>query len=137
MTTRNAPQAPASAFADIMAQRPMDPLTAQVLARYARQEMIAKFVRAAWKAVTSAIAKRLRSRAVYQELDGLPDHLLEDIGIRRDQVSAVAYDGLTRPATDLELATGQGALSFFDHRPAPVAAAPRDAAAGNGKPLAA
>lgn len=137
MTTRNAPVSPETTFAEIMARHRPDPLTAEILARYARQEMMAKFVRAACMAVKSALAKRLKGRVVYQELRELPDHLLDDIGIHRDQVSAVAYDGLTRPASDLELATGQGALSFFDHRPAPVAAAPRAAAAGNGKPLAA
>jgi uncharacterized protein YjiS (DUF1127 family) len=136
MTTQNTHGTAATSLSEIIAGHRPDPLTVEIMARYARQEMMAKFLRAAWKAVTKAIARKFRNRAVYQELRELPDHLLDDIGIRRDQVSAIAYDGLSRPATDLELATGQGGLSFFDHRPAPVAAAPRDDA-GNGKPLAA
>jgi len=137
MTTQNAPVTQASALLQIPEGRHLDPLTAETLARYARQEMIAKFLRQAWTSVTKAIARQFRGRAVYQELSDLPDHLLEDIGVRRDQVSAVAYGGLTRPRTDLELATGQGSLSFFEHRPAAVAAAPRADAPDSDKPLAA
>ncbi len=136
MSTQKTTVAPAAAN-DYQDWRHVDPITAQVLARYARQEMMAKFVGDVWKAATKWIANAFRARAVYQELSELPEHLLSDIGVRRDQVSAVAYGGLTRGATDLELATRQGALSFFEQRPAPVAAAPRDAAAGDGKPLAA
>lgn len=137
MTTRNAPVAHASAYSRPEEWRHLDPVTAEIMARYARQEMMAKFLRDVWKAATKAVARWYRNRVVYQDLSELPDHLLDDIGIRRDQVSAIAYGGLTRPATDLELAAGRGSISFFEQKPAPVAAAPRDDASGDGKPLAA
>ena len=137
MTTQNAPVTQASASPEIKEWRHLDPVSAVTLARQLRNEMIARFLRDVGKSVASAIAKRFRNRAVYQELSDLPDHLLNDIGVRRDQVSAIAYGGLKRQATDLEAAVGQRSLSFFEHKPAAVAAAPQDNAPSNHKPLAA
>jgi uncharacterized protein YjiS (DUF1127 family) len=137
MTTQNAPVTPASASPETKDWRYLDPRTAETTARHLRNEMIARFLRDVGKSVASAIAKRFRNRAVYQELSDLPDHLLNDIGVRRDQVSAIAYGGLKRQATDLEVAVGQRSISFFEHKPAAVAAAPQDNAPSSHKPLAA
>lgn len=137
MTTQNAPVTLASTSPETKDWRYLDPRSAETTARHLRNEMIARFLRDAAKSAVAAIAGWFRGRAVYQELSDLPDHLLNDIGVRRDQVLAIAYGGLKRQATDLEAAVGQRSISFFEHKPAAVAAAPQDNAPGNHKPLAA
>lgn len=136
MTTKNAHIAQAYAYPETKEGRHLDSVSAETMARQLRNEMVARFLRDVGKSVVAAIAKRIRNRAVYQELSDLPDHLLNDIGVRRDQLSAIAYRGLERPATDLEVAVGQRPLGFFEHRPS-TAAATQDNAPGDHKPLAA
>jgi uncharacterized protein YjiS (DUF1127 family) len=136
MTTKNVK---ANAAADHMPAdwRDLDPVNVMNLARQQRSAMIAEYLGDAWKRATAAIAKRFRARAVYQELSELPDYLLNDIGIRRDQLSAIAYGGLNRQASDLEIAAGKRPLGFVERKPAVVVAARQDNAPGDHKPLAA
>jgi len=135
MTTKNAHVSQDSDYPDTQQWRHLDPVSAVTVARHLRSEMFARFLRAAGKSVVAAIAKRIRNRIVYQELSELPDHLLKDIGVRRDQLSAIAYGGLKRPATDLEMAAGQRPLGLFERKPA--IAATQDNVPGDHKPLAA
>ena len=137
MTAQNAQVTQGSTYPETAEWRRLDPVSAMTMARRLRNEVIARLLRDAGKSVVAAIANGFRNRVVYQELSGLPDHLLNDIGVRRDQVSAIAYGGLKRPVTDLEIAVGRRSLSFFEHKPAAVAAAPQDNASGHHKPLAA
>jgi len=136
MTTKNAKAGPASNPATTE-WRALDPVSAVIVARRLRNEMIAKFLHDAWTWATTAIARRIRDRAVYQELSELPDYLLSDIGVRRDQLSAIAYGGLKRPATDLETAVGSRPLGWLERKPAGVAAARQDNLPGDHEPLAA
>ena len=81
----------------------IDPFSAQVLARHARQVEIARFVRqiGKWlgKAVlrlTKSVADWNRRNALYRELERLPDYLLKDIGFSRDQIPGVVNNELIR-----------------------------------------
>jgi len=137
MTTQTADATQTAASREAEAWRHLDPLSAEMVARRLRNRAIAGLLRKLGKSLVASIVKRFRDRAVYQALSDLPDHLLNDIGVRRDQVSAIAYLGMTRPASDLALAASERALSAVEYGPAPVAAAPRNDTAAVGKPLAA
>ena len=66
---------------------------------YPRQTMFARAWRPAADAFTSALRVIFfgsRRRVVRRHLAELPDYLLRDIGIRRDQISAIAAGKLVR-----------------------------------------
>jgi uncharacterized protein YjiS (DUF1127 family) len=114
----------------------MDPSSVENAARRARQEYIMRSFAAIGRSIAAAVAGALRRRAVYRELAALPDHLLNDIGLRRDQLEAVAFGGLKREASDLALAAESGSIRFFEAKPAAPAPA-KSAAQQAGSPLAA
>jgi len=119
MQTQDFVQSPAAAYPGA---RSIDPINAQIMARYARQEAILGMLGGLGRAVAKIVGSWHQRRAVYRELTNLPDHLLSDIGIRRDQISAVAFRSLRREPSALAAAVGTRAISFFE--PKPVAAAP-------------
>ena len=83
--------------------RRIDPFSAQVLARHARQVEMARFVRLLGKwlsqavlGLTKSIAEWNRRNMLYRELQELPDYLLSDIGFSREQIPAVVNNELRR-----------------------------------------
>ena len=136
MNTQAYVQSPAAAYPGLANVRSMDPLSVEIMARRARQEAILRALAAIGRAVAAAVGGFFRRRALYRELATMPDHLLNDIGLRRDQVEAVVFGGLKREPSVLELAMATGSIRFFDAKPA----APATASAGTAKtgaPLAA
>ena len=136
MQTQTFVQSPAAAYPGLANLRSLDPLSVEIMARKIRQEAILRVLAAIGRAVTAAVGGFFRRRALYRELATMPDHLLNDIGLRRDQVEAVAFGGLKREPSDLELAMAADSIRFFDAKPA----APATASAGTAKtgaPLAA
>ena len=129
-------QSPAAAYPGFAGLRSLDPISVDIMARQIRREAFLRVLAAIGRWVTAAVGDFFRRRALYRELATMPDHLLNDIGLRRDQVEAVAFGGLKREPSDLEQAMATDSIRFFDAKPA----APATAVAGtakSGAPLAA
>ncbi len=97
----------------------IDPFSAQVLARHARQVAIARFVRQIGKwlcqaalGLTKSVAEWNRRNALSRELQGMPDYLLNDIGFRRDQIPAVINNELRREDFALSPTVGETVAGF-------------------------
>ena len=90
-------------FATYLTAKQMDPLSRKVLAQNARQiemayfliRIISKMV-GGIKKVVFGIAAWLGEGNTYRELNAMPDYILNDIGIRRDQINAVVTGKLVR-----------------------------------------
>ncbi len=78
------------------ADRGLDPISREALGRHARQVEMLRFLRNAIKAVFVWLARWNERIILDRELRSMPDYLLRDIGIRRDQVSAVVNNKLRR-----------------------------------------
>ena len=81
----------------------MHPLTAEVLAQNARQIEMAVFLLDTFKEMSDGIKKLrdgiaawIRAGNISRELKSMPDYILKDIGISRDQIDAVAAGKLVR-----------------------------------------
>ncbi len=91
-----------------MAMR-FDPLSTRIMTSYTRQVEMARFLRRAFGTVRNWFtAWNGRNNLTYR-LNSMPDYLLEDIGIRRDQISAVAAGRLAREMAPLSPAVVQAA----------------------------
>ena len=64
--------------------------------------------------VVKAFIRWNQRHALNHRLQALPDYLLKDIGIGRDQIPAVVSGALKRQASPLAEAVSQGSLSFLD-----------------------
>jgi len=88
--------------------RRLDPLTLETLAHNKRQVEIALFISSAFKKVVDGIAAWYRGNVLARDLNAMPDYILKDIGIRRDQINAVVEGKLVRktaPETPVAVAT--------------------------------
>jgi uncharacterized protein YjiS (DUF1127 family) len=70
----------------------------------AESALRASFARAAWRwlleratGLGRAIWAETRARATRRELEALSDHMLRDIGLRRDQIEFIARRETSRP----------------------------------------
>jgi uncharacterized protein YjiS (DUF1127 family) len=63
-------------------------LRARVIARLAAS--VGRVLAAAWRGFARAAAASLETRRTARELRALSDHLLKDLGLRRDQIDCVA-----------------------------------------------
>jgi uncharacterized protein YjiS (DUF1127 family) len=63
-------------------------LRARVIARLAAS--VGRVLAAAWRGFARAAAASLETRRTARELGALSDHLLKDLGLRRDQIDCVA-----------------------------------------------
>ncbi len=79
--------------------------------------------------LTRALIRRLRGREIVSHLEDLPDYLLRDIGIERDQIPALAAGALRRRQSSLAAA--------IQRRQSGVVAAQPAAAANDRRRLAA
>ena len=98
----------------VNAPRRIDPLSASVLGRYARQKEMARFIRKAVPVFVQGfqwLAKPFlnwhRRNVLYSDLQALPDYLLKDIGFTRDEITAVVYHQLRRQPLSLSPTRGQ------------------------------
>lgn len=123
MLTHTIIQSPAAAYPRAASRRSIDPVSAQILARYARQEAMLRLLGALGRAVAAAVAGFFRRQALYRDLRAMPDHLLNDIGLRRDQVADVACGRLKRAPSILAQAAAADPISFLDAKPAAPAKA--------------
>jgi len=68
--------------------------------------------------LTRALFRRLRGRDIAYHLKDLPDYLLRDIGIERDQIPALAAGTLRRQKSSLAAAVCHRVGAFLAARPA-------------------
>jgi|TARA_Y100000031_G_C8240943_1_gene395675 uncharacterized protein YjiS (DUF1127 family) len=98
--------------------RRIDPLSAGVLGRFARQKAIARFIGKAAPVFVQGVrwlAKPFLNwnhrNVLYNELQALPDYLLKDIGFTRDEIAAVVNHEFRRQPLSLSPTRGQPASS--------------------------
>lgn len=89
-----------------------DPLSTRMMASYTRQVEMARFLRHAFGTVRDWLITWNRRGDLNRALETMPDYLLKDIGIRRDQIDAVAAGRLRREAAPLNPAGVQAAPAF-------------------------
>lgn len=90
----------------------IDPMTRRELGHFARQEAMGRFLVDIVKSLGGMIrnwASRIRQ---FEELNGLPDYLLKDMGFTRDQISQVLSNELQRPEMSLSPSGPQSAPAF-------------------------
>ncbi len=92
---------------------PVDHKAIEAAMRRARQ-LRSDFLAAALKRVVKAFIRWNQRHALDHRLQALPDYLLKDIGIGRDQIPAVVSGALKRQASPLAEAVSLGSLSFLD-----------------------
>ena len=92
---------------------PVDHETIEAATLRARQ-LRGEFLAGALERVVEAFIRWNRRHALNHRLQTLPDYLLKDIGIGRDQIPAVVSGALKRQPSPLAEAVSQGPLSFLD-----------------------
>lgn len=99
----------------------MDPFSADVVAHNARYVEASVLVFDAFRnmfglisRVFDKIAAWHRASVVSRELKAMPDYILADIGVRRDQIDAVATGELTREASSLSPAGAQPVSTLIE-----------------------
>lgn len=107
-------------FADTRIYDRVDPIVLTQYARYLQAREMRRLVRAfiAWAAgtVMEAVMEWHRRSVLRHEVSELSDHLLQDIGIRRDQIPALADGRLVRGPSALAEAATHPSLRFLDAR---------------------
>ncbi len=89
-----------------------DPLSTRVMASYTRQVQMARFLRRVFGTVTDWLAAWNQHGVLNRRLNAMPDYLLKDIGIRRDQIDAVTAGRLVREIAPLSPAGAQAEPAF-------------------------
>ncbi len=92
---------------------PVDHKAIEAAIRRARQ-LRSDFLAGALKRMVKAFFRWNQRYTLNHRLQALPDYLLKDIGIGRDQIPAVVSGALKRQASPLAEAVSQGSLSFLD-----------------------
>jgi len=89
-----------------------DPLTHQEMGRYARQVAMGNFFTQVAKSLSDMIKGWIVRNRQYRELNTLSDHMLNDMGFTRDQISQVVNNELRRPDMSLSPTGPQSAPAF-------------------------
>ncbi len=118
-------------FADTEIRNHVDPSAIVNRARVLRARELRRLFIAAVAWTVNAVARWNTRNAQRRRLSDLPDYLLRDIGIRRDQIDTVFSGSLKRGPSKLE--TAAAAVSIIGDRASPRKSADTDAE----KPLAA
>ncbi len=118
-------------FADTDVLDRVDPLAITNEIRVLRQRELGRLFTAPVVWLVKAVVRWNERYTLRQRLQELPDYMLKDIGIRRDQIDAVVSGSLTRGPSKLE--TAAAAVSIIGDRASPGKSAHTDAE----KPLAA
>ncbi len=138
LVTGSADNHPPFQFAETEIRNHVDPLAISNRARVLRSRELRRLFIAAVAWIVNAVARwntrhaqRRRISETRRLLSDLPDHLLRDIGLRRDQIDAMVSGSLKRGTSKLETATA--AVSIMGDRASPRKRADTDAE----RPLAA
>ena len=118
-------------FADTDVLDRVDPLAIIIEARAMQQRELGRLFAAPVVWLVKAVVRWNERYTLRQRLQKLPDHMLKDIGIRRDQIDAVVSGSLTRGPSKVE--TAAATVSIIGDRASPRKST--DTVAG--KPLAA
>ena len=118
-------------FAEPEIRNHVDPLAIANRARDLRSRELRRLFIAAVAWTVNAVARWNTRHAQRRRLSDLPDYLLRDIGLRRDQIDAVVSGSLKRRPSKLE--TAAAVVSIFGGRASPGRRADTDAE----RPLAA
>ncbi|NQV82198.1 MAG: DUF1127 domain-containing protein [Rhodospirillales bacterium] len=92
-----------------------DPLSAGVMTHYMHQVEMVRAIGKAFGAMVQGIRNWSRRNALSTNLNAMPDYILRDIGVRRDQIPAIVSGELKRGSLGLGLSpTGsQSAPAFY------------------------
>ena len=91
-------------FADTDVLDRVDPLAIIIEARAMQQRELGRLFAAPVVWLVKAVVRWNERYTLRQRLQKLPDHMLKDIGIRRDQIDAVVSGSLKRGPSKLETA---------------------------------
>ena len=101
-------------FAETEIRNHVDPFAIANRARDLRARELRRLFIAAVAWTVDAVARWNRRHAQRRRLGDMPDHLLRDIGLRRDQIDAVVSGSLKREPSKLE--TAAAAVSIIGDR---------------------
>lgn len=100
-----------------------DPLTQSVMAEYMRLMDLTKVFSKAVRGLIKAVQGWNSRRNLTRELSTMPDYLLSDIGIRRDQIPGVVSGKIVSGSLSLSPTGDQSAPAFYkDKSDTPLAA---------------
>ncbi|MGH6661633.1 MAG: DUF1127 domain-containing protein [Rhodospirillales bacterium] len=94
--------------------------------RQLRSRYLAERAQGLAEALTRALVRHYRGREIGRYLEDLPDYLLKDVGIQREQIQAVAAGKLRRPTSSLADAVRQRFGNIFGTQPAAVVSEAND-----------
>ncbi len=86
--------------------------------RQLRSRYLAERAQGLAEALTKALIRHYRGHEIGRHLDELPDYLLKDVGIQREQIQAVAAGRLRRPTPGLADVVRRRLGSIFGQQPA-------------------
>jgi uncharacterized protein YjiS (DUF1127 family) len=96
-----------------------DPLSTSVMTENARLIELAKFIGKAAKGLIKAVQGWNSRNTLSRELSTMPDYMLWDIGIRRDQIPAIVAGKLKRGSLSLSPASDQSAPAIYKEKDEP------------------
>ena len=106
---------PAATVIDFTAVRgwKADPISAPAIVHYMRQVEMAKFIRKAVQGLIQIFRGWNSRKILDRELNAMPDYILQDIGIRRDEIPALVAGDLQRSSLALSPTGSQSAPAFY------------------------
>jgi uncharacterized protein YjiS (DUF1127 family) len=93
-----------------------DPLSASVIARFARQAEALNFIRTAVQGLARLVSGWNSRHTLTRDLNAMPDYLLRDIGVRRDEIPALISGDLQRGSLDVSPTGNQSAPAFYEDK---------------------
>ena len=93
-----------------------DPLSAEVMTHYSHQMDLLSDVFEAFNALIQGIRNWNSRQALSTDLNAMPDYILKDIGIRRDQIPAVISGKLRRGSLGLSPTGNQSAPAIYKEK---------------------
>ncbi|MFQ5764794.1 MAG: DUF1127 domain-containing protein [Rhodospirillales bacterium] len=119
-------------FADTHLYDRVDPIALTRYARYSQWRAMRRLVGACFAWAARAIIGWHRRSVLKRHVSEMSDHMLQDIGVRRDQIPALAAGRLERQPSALAEAVADRSLRFLD-----AAKRPDEDAAKPAAPIAA
>ena len=95
------------------ARKPSDTLSVRELAHYLRQVEMARFFGQIARMLIKPFVGWNRRMTLSRDLNAMPDYLLRDIGIRREQIPALVVGELRRGSLSLSPTGNQSAPAFY------------------------
>lgn len=100
-----------------------DPLSASVIVHYMRQVVLLNFIRMVAQDLYQTLRGWSSRKNLSRDLNAMPDYLLRDIGIHREQIPALVAGELQRGSLSLSPTGNQSAPAFYkDQDGTPLAA---------------